>query len=185
MHPRRALLLIDFQRDFLADDGRMRVARHQVEPLIAHANRAISDARAHGEPIVAIGNEFKPSDRILNVIRRNAAVAGSQGAAWDSRVDATGAPYFAKTRGDAFSNDHLKRHLEELGIEEVVLAGVMAKACITATARGALRSGLRVRVLANAVADSSDRAKADALRRLAAIPGVVVQREDPVDAQSR
>ena len=33
--PRRALFLIDFQRDFLADDGRMPVARDQVAPVLA------------------------------------------------------------------------------------------------------------------------------------------------------
>ena len=32
---RRALLLIDFQRDFLAGDGRMPVARNQVGPVLA------------------------------------------------------------------------------------------------------------------------------------------------------
>ena len=31
------LLLIDFQRDFLADDGRMPVARSQVAPVLAAA----------------------------------------------------------------------------------------------------------------------------------------------------
>lgn len=81
------------------------------------------------------------------------------------------APYFTKTRGDAFSNERLRQHLAALGIDEVVLAGLMAKACMTATTRGAIAAGLRVRVLEGAVADSSDRAKANALRRLAAIPG--------------
>jgi nicotinamidase-related amidase len=169
--------LIDFQRDFLADDGRMPIARDQVEPLIAKTNRIISDARAHGVPVVAIGNEFAPHDTVMNFFRRNAAVAGSAGAAWDERVAAGDAPYFAKTRGDAFSNERLGRHLTELGVEEVVLAGVMAKACVTATARGALQAGLRVRVLAGAVADTSERAKTNALAKLAALPGVAVERE--------
>lgn len=175
MHPRRVLLLIDFQRDFLADDGRMPIARNQLEPLIAGANTAIAEARARGLPIVAIGNEFAPTDRVMNLLRRNAAVAGSPGAAWDERVPQNGAAYFAKTRGDAFSNERLRRHLAELGAEEVVLAGVMAKACVTATAKGALREGLKVRVAADAVADTSDRAKTNALRKLAAMPGVVVE----------
>ncbi len=62
MPPRSALLLVDFQRDFLADDGRMPISRNQVEPLIIHANLAISAAREQGVHIVAIGNEFPPDD---------------------------------------------------------------------------------------------------------------------------
>jgi nicotinamidase-related amidase len=110
-------------------------------------------------------------------LRRNAAIAGSTGAVWDDRIAVDDAPYFSKQRGDAFSNERLRQHLAALGTEEVALAGVMAKACVTATARGALTGGLRVRVLENAVADTSDRAKVAALRKLAAIPGVRVDRD--------
>ena len=35
------LLLIDFQRDFLADDGRMPAARSQVAPVLAAARAAL------------------------------------------------------------------------------------------------------------------------------------------------
>jgi nicotinamidase-related amidase len=179
MRPRSALLLVDFQRDFLADDGRMPISRNQVDPLIVETNRAISAAREHGVDIVAVGNEFQPKDWFMNILRRNASIAGSDGAVWDGRIAVGDAPYFAKTRGDAFSNERLRQHLAALDIEEVVLAGLMAKACITATARGALICGLSVRILENAVADSSDRAKNNALRKLAAIPGVRVERDGP------
>jgi nicotinamidase-related amidase len=128
MPHRSALLLVDFQRDFLADNGRMPISRSQVEPLIIQTNRAISAARAQGVHIVAVANEFSPDDRLMNVLRRNAAIAGSEGAAWDERVTVHDAPYFTKTRGDAFSNERLRDHLATLGIEEVVLAGLMAKA---------------------------------------------------------
>jgi nicotinamidase-related amidase len=177
MPGRSALLLIDFQHDFLARDGRMPIASDQLEPLIAGANRAIAEARSRGIPIVAVGNEFDPNDRIMNVLRRGAAIAGTPGAAWDPRVPTDGARYFPKTRGDAFSNDAFRRHLvDELGVDDVLLAGVYAKACIAATARGARRAGLRVTVLEDAVADASDALKANALRKLAAVPGISVAR---------
>jgi hypothetical protein len=41
----RALVLLDFQRDFVADDGRMPVARHQVAPVLAAARCAADQAR--------------------------------------------------------------------------------------------------------------------------------------------
>jgi nicotinamidase-related amidase len=174
MSARRALLLIDFQRDFLDADGRMPIARHQVEPLIVETRRAVEAARKEGMDVIAIGNEFRPGDW-LNFFRRNAAIAGSPGAAWDARLPIAGIPYFPKTQSDAFSNAELRRYLAERGTEEVILTGLQSKACVSATARGARKAGLRVRVLARAVADTSDRARKHALRKLAAIPDVCVE----------
>jgi nicotinamidase-related amidase len=167
-------MLIDFQHDFLAADGRMPIARHQLADLIATTNRAIAQARTGGLTIVAVGNEFDPADRLMNVLRRGAAIAGSKGAAWDARVPIGEAAYFAKQRGDAFSNASLHRYLAERDVDEVILTGVYAKACVTATARGARAAGLRVVVLKDAVADAGDREKARALHRLSKIPGITI-----------
>jgi len=167
MTVKTALLLIDFQRDFLAPDGRMPVARGQIESLIAAANKAIADARARGEEVVAIGNEFPRSDVVQNFFRRNAALAGSPGAAWDERIPVTGAPYFRKWRSDAFCNPALEEFLREHLVGQVTLAGLFASGCVSATAKGALARGFRVTILGHAVADSSGQARDTALERLA------------------
>ncbi|MGA2127223.1 MAG: isochorismatase family cysteine hydrolase, partial [Xanthobacteraceae bacterium] len=129
-------------------------------------NEAIAAARADGMPIIAIGNELRPSDLVMNLLRRNSAVAGSAGAQWDARVPIDGVAYFAKQRGDAFSNPALAVHLQEKGVDEVVLSGLMARACVTATTKGALARGLKVAILRDAVADLSNRARDLALARL-------------------
>jgi nicotinamidase-related amidase len=163
---RRALLLIDFQRDFLADDGRMPAARGQVAPVLAAARAALDEARASGDLIIAIGNEFRPFDLLMNLFRRGAAIAGSPGAAWDPRLPLDGVIYLPKWGGDAFGNPDLERLLRAEGVEEVTLTGLMAQACVSDTARGAMARGLRVRVLAGAVACFSDKSRAAAFRRL-------------------
>jgi len=160
---RGALLLIDFQRDFLCDDGRMPVDADQREPVVAAANRAA--AKAHGDAVIAIGNEFRRGDW-TNLFRRFAALAGSEGARWDERVAIDGAPYFAKWRGSAFCNPDLAVYLRGLGVEEIALAGVYAGGCVSATARDALARGFRVTVLSDAVADRNGAARARALKRL-------------------
>ncbi len=58
---RRALLLIDFQHDFLADDGRLPVDRSQVQPVVESARAAIERAHGVGDLIVRAGNEFGPT----------------------------------------------------------------------------------------------------------------------------
>lgn len=171
----RALLLIDFQRDFLLSDGRMPVAENQINGLIVAANRAIAAARVNGDVIVAIGNEFPRSSVVANFFRRNAAIAGSPGAKWDERVPIGTAKFFPKWRGDAFCNLELEPFLRACNVQELTLAGLYAKGCVTATAKAALGRGFQVNILADAVADSSDWMRSFALRRLSRKGAKIVQ----------
>ncbi|HYY31474.1 MAG TPA: hypothetical protein VE860_26265, partial [Chthoniobacterales bacterium] len=60
-------------------------------PVIAAANEAVVAANMSAAEVVAIGNEFSPADRLMNLVRRGAAIAGSSGARWDDRVPIAGA----------------------------------------------------------------------------------------------
>jgi nicotinamidase-related amidase len=162
------LLLIDFQRDFLADDGRMPVARHQVTGVLVATRTAIDRARAKGDLIVRIGNEFRPSDRIGNLLRHHAAMAGTPGTEWDARAEVTGgdAYYLAKWKGSAFCNPELGDLLAREAVTDIVVCGLYARACVAATARAALARGLRVTVLGDAVACKSDGSREAALHRM-------------------
>jgi nicotinamidase-related amidase len=162
----RALLLIDFQRDFLAPDGRMPVDQEQVEHLVTAAQRAVENAQAHGDLIVKIGNEFRPRDVIGNLFRHHAAVRGSDGAAWDERIDPPGATYIPKWRSDAFCNSALDAVLSEHEVGGVSLTGLYAKACVSATAKSARKRGLSVEVIGEATACSSSRSREVALAKL-------------------
>ncbi|HTU72812.1 MAG TPA: isochorismatase family cysteine hydrolase [Trebonia sp.] len=163
---RRALLLIDFQRDFLADDGRMPVARHQVTGVLVATGTVIARAQADGDLIVRVGNEFRPRDRIGNMWRHHAAMAGSAGSAWDDKVSAAGSVYLPKWKPSAFCNPALAELLSREGVGQVTICGLYARACVTATAREALRRDLRVTIMRDAVACQSDRSREAALRRL-------------------
>jgi biuret amidohydrolase len=162
----RALLLIDFQEDFLAPNGRMPVNEAQVQPVIAAAQRAVDEAQHNGDLIVKIGNEFRPSDVIGNAFRHHAAMQGSQGATWDSRIDPPGATYLPKWRSNAFCNPDLTTLLEEARVGQIRLAGLYAKACVSATAKAAQKRGLSVQVIGEATACSSDNSRRNALRKL-------------------
>jgi nicotinamidase-related amidase len=130
---RRALLLLDFQDDFLASDGRMPVARDQVEPVLVATRAAIAQAQARGDLIIQIGNAFRPRDVVGNLMRRGAAVSGSPGTRWDPRFAAPGAVCVAKWKSDAFCNPALKKLLREHRIQDVIVAGLYARACVAAT----------------------------------------------------
>ena len=164
--PRRALLLIDFQYDFLADDGRMPVDRTQVQPVVAAARSAIDTARGAGDLVVRIGNEFRPGDFVGNAFHHRAAIAGSPGACWDPRIDARDSVYLAKWKSNALCNPEVSHLMGEHLIERVSLAGLFARACVTATAKGARARGLQVDLLVNAIACKSDASRSAALTRL-------------------
>jgi nicotinamidase-related amidase len=163
---RGALLLLDFQEDFLDPDGRMPVAGEQVQPVITAAGQAVAGAHADGDLVIRIGNEFRWSDLIGNLFRRHAAMRGSTGAAWDSRIDPPGALYISKWKSNAFCNPELAAVLQEAGVERVRLAGLYTKACVSATERAAQKRGLSVQVLGSPTACTSDTSRQKALDRL-------------------
>jgi nicotinamidase-related amidase len=164
-----ALLVLDLQRDFLENTGRMPIARAQVEPLIAAANAAVDAATARGEPIVYVVNAFPRSQWIPNLFRRGAAVAGTPGAALDPRVHiAPGAATIPKEHSDAFTNPALDALLRERGIRRVVVLGVFAGACVRATVRGAIGRGYRASIVSEAIGAASDAARDRSIRRMVA-----------------
>ena len=171
----QALLLIDFQDDFLADNGRMPVARDQVGPVLAATRAAIAQAQARGDLIVQIGNEFKPHDLAGNLARRGAAIAGRPGTRWDPRFAAPDAVYVAKWKSDAFCNPALEKLLREHRIQEIAVAGLYAGACVAATAKAALARGFAVHVLGDAVACRSDASREAALGRIRGFGAQVIR----------
>jgi nicotinamidase/pyrazinamidase len=172
---RAALLVLDLQVDFVDPAGRLPISRDQISPVLAAANRAIAAAKSGHLAVAYIGNEYGFWDIPGNWFRRGAAMKGSFGSALDPLVTRiAGAPYFAKHRGDAFSNDALERFLVSNDIGRVVLAGVYADACIYSTARSAINRGYRVTVLADAVGAASDEDRRAALRSLSRL-GVEVE----------
>lgn len=165
---RRALLLIDFQDDFLSAKGRMPVCRSQVEPVLAAAVRAAARAKKQGDEVVAIGNEFRRGDHLMNLLRRNASIAGSPGSKWTEALPLAGVKYFPKWAGSAFVNPELEDWLRARSVGTVAISGLLAKACVTATARDALARGYGVELVADAIACSSDGSRTRALAALAA-----------------
>ena len=102
----------------------------------------------------------------MNLLRRYASLEGSEGARWDDRVPLAGLTYLPKWASSAFVNPAFEDWLRREGVKTIVLTGMFASACVTATTKDALKRGFRVRLLTPAIACSNDRSKARALRRL-------------------
>ncbi|THD42097.1 MAG: cysteine hydrolase [Bradyrhizobium sp.] len=161
-----AILLIDFQRDFVEPTGRMPAAQNQIPAALAAASRALARAKINGDLVVTIGNEYNRRDYLRNLLRRHAAIAGSDGARWSERLEVDGAHYFSKWASSAFVNPELDAWLRAHGVTTLTLCGLMARACITATAEEALAKGYDVQILEDAVACYSDASRKRALAHL-------------------
>jgi nicotinamidase-related amidase len=175
---RAAVLLVDLQVDFLADDGRLPIARDQVDGLIAASNAL---ARS-GAEVVHVVNAFPPGAWFLNRLRRGAAIAGTAGAAIDPRIVPVDGAVVPKAQRDAFSNPALDARLAAGAIGRLIVAGVMAEACVRATVAGALLRGYDVTVAADAVGSRRARARAAALRSMARLGARVATAADAIAA---
>jgi nicotinamidase-related amidase len=163
---RIAIIALDLQTDFLADDARMPVARSHVEAMIAAANAVVEAAVDRGVPVAYVRNEFLPSQRIANLFRRHAAVRGTPGVDFDPRVRVVSDVVFAKSASSAFTNPELEAWLRRENVGRLFVTGVFVHACVRQTVLEALRRGYAVCVVSDAVGGTSDRAREAALAAL-------------------
>lgn len=178
--PSTAVLVLDLQRDFLAADARMPIARNQVDGVLAASNAVIGAAAESGAKVVYVANQFSPSDVVANLFRRSAALRGSRGAALDPRVLEVEGEHFPKSARDAFTNPDLDAYLRRERVSRLVVLGVFADACVRGTILGALNRGYAVTVVREGVGASSDSSCASALAAYAKAGATVAAVDDVV-----
>ena len=161
-----ALLVLDIQKDFIGDQARMSVAKHQVEPMLEKVNTIIEQFNSHGIPVVYIGNEFEPHQWVTNFFRKNAAIKGGKGAELDERLLIVNDLYFSKNKANALSNDELVSYLKANKVKHIVIVGLFTEGCVTATALGSKLNNFTVTVVSDAVASLNDKKRVKALKAM-------------------
>ena len=153
---KKALLILDIQKDFTAEDARMPVADEHAARMIANLNSITKKYNREELPVVYIKNEFDLFD-VANLFRSFAAIKGSAGCAFDERLNIVSTNTFAKNKNDAFSNPNLYNFLKRNSIETVVLAGVFAEGCVLATLESAINNHFKVEVLRDAIGAKTEK----------------------------
>lgn len=165
-----AILLIGYQNDYFASDGRLyqaltchdhveRVRERTVE-LITQLEK--TPVRIIATPIIFTPDYSELSDPvgILAIIREAGAFrADSSGSDTIEDLKRFGdrIEYVPGKRGlNAFAETHLDQRLRECGITDVVLAGVVSSLCIDSTARSAHERGYRVTILGDTTSGRTD-----------------------------
>lgn len=149
----RALIVIDYTVDFVADDGNL-TCGEPAQALDAYISRLMNDFHSGGDYIIMANDTHEQDDPHhpeTNLFPPH-NIRGTEGRelygevkAARNRLKDTGKFYeFDKTRYSAFAGTRLEMYLRERGIEEIHLAGVCTDICVLHTAVDAYNKGFQI-----------------------------------------
>ncbi len=152
--------------------------------MLQQINRVIDYSHSNQFLIIYIRNEFERVQWISNLFRNNAAIKGSSGTKLDDRLHVINDVYFTKKVGSALTNPLLLEYLTKNKLRRLVIVGLFAEGCVSATAKHALKSGFEVTVLSDAVAGASDFKRDKALVNLKRWGARIVASQEFLDSFS-
>ena len=182
----RALFIIDVQNDFteggaLGVEGGAAVAAGITRYLAAHPNLydQVFASRDWHDTDNDNGGHFATTDAPDFVSSWPVhCVAGTAGADYHPALDTLavtvgvrkgqGRPAYSIFEGETDDGESLSQKLDDLGIDEVDVAGIATDYCVLASALDAVATGRTVRVLDDLIAGVDPVSSALALERLAA-----------------
>jgi ureidoacrylate peracid hydrolase len=166
----RALLVVDMQNGFCHPEGsftRIDMGLEGAAEAVHNAAIAIAQARRAGIPVVFTRHLYRPgrADEGRALKQNSPALAGVDGleaGTWDAQVVAElgcgpGDLVVDKVRFDAFQWTSLEPLLRGLGVDELVVCGVVTNICVETTIRSAFMRDFPVILLADCCAAQTRR----------------------------
>jgi nicotinamidase-related amidase len=169
-----ALLLVDVIKDFRHEDGERLLAsyRGRHDALVG----AIRAARSAGVPVVYANDNGGVWDSNFPGLLHEALEKGLAGELVEAVAPHDGDFVVLKPRYSAFDATPLESILrEELGVEELLVAGTATEMCVFQTVTDALRLGFRASVRADACATVNEAHEQLALDYLEQVLGVEIR----------
>jgi nicotinamidase-related amidase len=140
---RAALLMIDVQREYFAENGPLRIPDGPM--VLAKLRSLLEDYREANMPIVHIRHEEAPGAPVF-------AVDGPLVETMPDVAPRHIEPVVIKHAPGAFTDTELRQVLTQLAVRSVVIAGFMTHMCCDTTARQAQERGLDVVFLTDGTA---------------------------------
>ena len=154
---KRALIVVDVQNDFCPGGA---LAVNQGDEVVPPLNRLIQEFLERGEPVFKSRDWHPPKTKHFAIQGGTwpvHCVQGTKGAEFHPQlIDDIHIRTVSKGLGDedsysAFDGTDLLLQLERLGVREVWVGGLATDYCVKNTVLDALKSGLRVKALRNAM----------------------------------
>jgi nicotinamidase-related amidase len=137
-----ALILIDHQREYLANGGLplvgIEAAAEEIGCLLAHARR-------QGTPVFHIVHHARPGARLFDPNGATAQII-------EGLEPTSGEAVITKSLPNAFAGTDLHTQLQATGRRELIVAGFATHMCISSTVRAALDLGYGTTVVASGTA---------------------------------
>ena len=147
MSDKTALVVIDMQEDYLRENRKKMFS--YGDALVTSVNRAIAVYRARGCDVLYVKQVFQ--NIITNRVFIGFTIKGTPGAEIFSKVDVVSDHVFEKYFSDSFSAKAFREHVAATGYSKLVLCGLDECGCVGATAKGAVKAGLRVTMLTDCI----------------------------------
>jgi nicotinamidase-related amidase len=163
LDPVPALVVIDLQKGLMATP-----TVHPIEEVIDRAARLANAFRRHQLPVVLVNATGRAPGRTeADRTRSSDFTPSSDWADLVSELDAQpGDHRVTKQRWGAFHETSLNARLQELGVTQIVLAGVSTSAGVESTARAAYEHGYNVVLATDAMTDRDPAAHENSVERI-------------------
>ncbi len=157
-----ALLVIDMQNDYLWENRKGRFS-YDTPRLVGAVNALIRRYHAENRDVFYIRHLIHdlPTNRLLF----GYSIAGTEGAELYGGLEIVSDRCFDKYFGDALTNKELYGLIRENAYDELHLCGLDECGCVTATALGAAKRGIRAAVLVEGTASVFSEKKIAAARK--------------------
>ena len=158
---RTAVLVVDMLNDFCEPNGAMPLPGS--ERLYPAIQSVLDAARSGGSPVIWLCDEHPPGDKEFEK-RTEHCLVGSWGAQVVDALEPPPEEYrVPKRRYSGFFETDLDLRLRELGVEHVIITGVVTNICVRSTAHDAFFRGYDVIIPQECVAATGEREQASSL----------------------
>jgi len=184
---RTALVVVDMQNSFCADDGgcgKVGLPTQKLQTAVQPCVKLVAAARAAGIPVIYTRYMYRPDYAdggvlIKHLLPELADVKALQAGTWDIEIvpDLTpqdGDFIVDKNRPSSFYATDLETILNGLDVESLVVCGVTTNCCVESTVRDASHRDYKTFVVQDAVAELDDERNDVALKSMAMLFGNLV-----------
>lgn len=148
MADKKALVVIDMQNDYLWEK-RKTMFSYNTNELVNAVNSAVSSYKEKGYDIIYIAQMFP--NIITNKWFIGFSIKGTAGAELYSKLNVVSDLYFEKNLPDTYSSKPFREYMKTKNYTEIILCGLDECGCVGATAKGALKTGVKVFMLENCI----------------------------------